>query len=140
MHYLLDWKKTLSGLHKILKDNSLFLFSITHPFFSGVERYEDEKMKSRILGFRDCKDTSTWEIYGDYFTPKSFAVNLNNALTATNCHRPLSLLIKDIISSGFELVDIVEPKAVDKSKKDYKKFWEIHQKIPEFMIMELRKK
>jgi SAM-dependent methyltransferase len=140
MHYLLDWKKTLSALHKVLMEDSRFVFSITHPFFSAVERKEDGKIKSRILGFKDFKETNTLEIYGDYFTPMAFDVNLNNALTATNCHRPLSLLIKDIISSGFELVDIVEPRALDESKEEYKKFWEVHQKIPELMIMDLRKK
>ncbi len=60
-------------------------------------------------------------------------------MTVTNCHRPLSLLMKDIVLSGFELLDIVEPVALDESKKENKKFWEIHQKIPEFMIFELEK-
>ncbi len=48
MHYLLDWTKALSSLRKVLRKNGIFLFSINHPFFSAVERYEDEKVKSRI--------------------------------------------------------------------------------------------
>lgn len=140
MHYLLDWTKVLTSLHKILKKNGIFLFSITHPFFSAVERREDDKVKSRILGFKDFKDTDRCEIYGDYFDSRSFDVRLNNVLTVANCHRPLSLLIRDIVNSGFEVLDIVEPKALEESKKENKTFWEIHQRIPEFMIFEAKKK
>jgi len=57
-----------------------------------------------------------------------------------NHHRPLSIIVKEITSANFELIDIVEPKALDESKSDNPKFWEIHQKIPEFMILELEKK
>lgn len=139
MHYVLDWTKTLLTLHKILKPSGVFLFSITHPFFSAVERHEDEKEKVRILGFKDYKTTENVEIYGNYFDPKAFEVKINNALTVSNCHRPLSALIKDITKSGFEVLDIVEPKAVSESKEEHKKFWEIHQRIPEFIVFEIKR-
>jgi len=78
-------------------------------------------------------------MYGDYLNPKKLEIYIGKDLVVTNYHRPLSTIIKEIASTGFELVDIVEPKALDKSKADNPKFWEIHQKIPEFMIFELRK-
>lgn len=140
MHYLLDWTKTLSLLYKVLKKDGVYLFSITHPFFSAVDRYEDEKVKSRILGYKDFKSSNSYEIYGNYFEAKAFDVRVNNALTVSNCHRPLASLIRDIVRSGFELLDIIEPKALGKFEKEYKKFWEIHQRIPEFMVLEIKKK
>lgn len=140
MHYLLDWKRTLSSLHSILKKGGVFLFSITHPLFSAVDRTEDEKVKLRILGYRDIVETGAWEIYGNYFETKTLDINLNYTFTAANCHRPLSLLVKDIIGSGFEILDIAEPRALDESKEEFKKFWEIHQRIPEFMIFEIKKR
>lgn len=139
MHYVLDWKQTLSALHKILKPNSIFLFSITHPFFSAVERQEDEDVKVRLLGYKDYKTTNNIEIYGNYFENKAIEVKINNALTVSNCHRPLSALIKDIVDSDFSLLDIVEPKALDEARQKHKKFWEIHQRVPEFMVFEIRK-
>lgn len=140
MHYLDDWTKVLTSLHKVLKKGGIYLFSTNHPFFSATEKSEDEKVKTRLLGYRDVKNTDELRIYGNYFEPNKYELLLNNTLTATNYHRPFSLIIKDIVGSGFELLDIVEPKALFESKEQYKKFWEIHQKLPEFIVYELRSK
>jgi len=51
----------------------------------------------------------------------------------------LSLAIKDILSSGFKIIDFIEPKPINTAKNKDKRFWDIHQKIPLFMIFELKK-
>jgi len=140
MHYLKDWAETLKRVHKALKQNGTFLFSMTHPFFSSTMLKDDAKQKSRVLGYKDIKNTNDYEVYGDYLNPSMREVFINKDLKVTNYHRPLSTIIKEITSSGFELVDIVEPKALIPSKESFPKFWEIHQKIPEFIIFELKKK
>jgi hypothetical protein len=48
-------------------------------------------------------------------------------------------IIRDILVTGFTVVDFLEPKAVPETKNEDKIFWEIHQKIPLFMIFELKK-
>lgn len=55
-------------------------------------------------------------------------------------HKSLSSIIKDIIKSKFEIIDFIEPKSIDAAKEEEVVFWEIHQKIPLFMIFELRKR
>lgn len=140
MHYLENWVKALRGINNVLKQAGIFVFSITHPFFSATKRKDGEKEKLRILGYKDIKLANTWEIYGNYFGSYSIQYSaLAEDMVVTNYHRPLSAIIKDITKTGFEILDIVEPKALDESKKRYKKFWEIHRRIPEFMILELRK-
>jgi len=55
-------------------------------------------------------------------------------------HRPLSSTVRDILKSGFEIIDFIEPKAINSVKNKDKMFWDIRRKIPLFMIFELRKK
>lgn len=140
MHYLENWTKALKLINRILIKSGVFLFSITHPFFSATQRQEDEKVKTRILGYKDVKNTNICETYGDYLNYKKLEIYIGKDLVVTNYHRSLSIITKEIVSSGFELIDLVEPKALNESKKDNLKFWEIHQKIPEFIIFELKKK
>jgi SAM-dependent methyltransferase len=140
MHYLESWTKALQSVNKVLKKNGIFLFSITHPFFSATHKTEDKKMKSRIFGFKDTKNSEICEIYGDYLSSRKLEIFIGRDLVVTNHHRPLSVIIKEIVNSGFEILDFIEPKAKDESKELNKNFWEIHQKIPEFMIFELSKK
>jgi len=140
MHYLKDWIETLKRVHNTLKEGGTFLFSMTHPFFSATMLKDDAEQKSRILGYKDIKNTNDCETYGDYLNPSMREVTINKDLKVTNYHHPLSTIIKEITSSGFELLDIVEPKALIPSKESFPKFWEIHQKIPEFIVFELKKK
>ena len=140
MHYLKDWVETLKRVHTVLRQNCIFLFSMTHPFFSSTMLKDNEIEKSRVLGYKDIKNTNNCETYGDYLNPSMREVTINKDLKVTNYHRPLSTIIKEIVSSGFELLDIVEPKALTPSKEGFPKFWEIHQKIPEFIVFELRNK
>lgn len=139
MHYLENWTKALRGIYKILKKNSLFLFSITSPFFSAMEKVDNENIKSRLVGYKDYKGSENYEVFGDYLGLYKRQVNVAPGMIISNYHRPLSVIIKEIRSTGFELLDIIEPKALPESKKQDHKFWAIHQKITEFMIFELRK-
>lgn len=140
MHYLKEWTRTLQEIYKILIENGVFLFSITNPFFSAMEKIDNEKLKSRLVGYKDYKNTNKYQVFGNYLDLYKRKVYVAPSLTVANYHRPLSVIIKEIRSAGFELLDIMEPKAQIESKTQNPKFWEIHQKITEFMIFELRKK
>lgn len=140
MHYLKDWKKALKCVHAVLKDNGRFLFSMTHPMFSAMQRLDSGERKSRLMGYKEMKNTDSLEIYGDYLSEYKKEITIDRGLKVSNYHRPLSIIMKDIVDSGFDLIDIVEPKALLLAKKDFRKFWEIHQKIPQFILFELRKK
>jgi len=48
-------------------------------------------------------------------------------------------MIKEILNSGFKIVDFIEPKPINSAKNKDRRFWEIHRKIPLFIIFELRK-
>lgn len=140
MHYLEGWLPTLKSVNKVLRQDGIFIFSMTHPFFSAIQKKEDERIKSRIFGYKDFKNTADIEIYGDYLNSYRLDAFVSKELTVSNYHRPFSIIIKEFIESGFELIDLVEPKAQDESKDKYYKFWAIHQKIPEFIVFKLKKR
>jgi len=140
MHYLESWLKALKSINNVLKKNGNFVFSITHPFFSATQKKEDKQIKTRILGYKDTKNTSEVEIFGNYLDSYKLDAYVSKELTVTNYHWPLSVIFKEIINSGFEILDILEPKAQSQSKERYAKFWKIHQKIPEFMVFKIRKR
>ncbi len=55
-------------------------------------------------------------------------------------HRSMQEILKDIIDSDFDLIDFIEPKPTDTCREADPVFWEIHQKIPLFMVFDLLKK
>ena len=54
-------------------------------------------------------------------------------------HRSMEAVMKDITQSGFQIVDFLEPKPIEEVKKIDPEFYEIHQRLPLFMIFELEK-
>lgn len=140
MHYLNDWVSALLSVSRVLKENGIFLFSMTHPFFSAMAKTDTPETKSRIHGYSEDKKSNTLTLYGDYLENHEVTVSVTKDLTVTNYHRSLATVFRDMKTTGFELLDMVEPKALDESKQDNPHFWEIHQKVPEFLILKTQKK
>lgn len=140
MHYLPSWKKALKSISRVLKQDGIYLFSTSHPIYRSAQVIEDNQQDIKILGFKKYTGTNNVDIYGDYLNAKKIQDLWFGELKVTFHTRPLSSIFKDILNSDFELIDFLEPKASDKAKYKYPKFWKIHQKIPLFMIFELRKR
>jgi len=140
MHYVDSWSNTLESISRILKKGGNFLFSTHHPVWWGAERNRTEKERTSILGYKKIKETKSCEIFGDYLNTRKIDDVWFGDFKVSYVHRPMQDILKDILKSNFELVDYLEPKAVDKCKNIDLVFWEIHQKIPIFIIFELKKK
>ena len=89
----------------------------------GYEKYE----------FGDSK------VFGDYLNTRKIDDIWFNEFKVSYYHRPLSEIIGDIIKSGFVISDFVEPKPLKSVIKEKPNFYNIHSKIPLFMIFELKK-
>ena len=140
MHYVDSWDKTLNSISKILKTDGRFLFSTHHPVWWSAERKRTDAERTSILGYKKNKETKTCEIFGDYLNTRKIDDIWFGDFKVSYVSRSMQEIMKDILKSNFELVDYLEPKAVDKCKDIDPVFWEIHQKIPIFMIFELKKK
>ena len=146
LHYLKDWTKTLKNIYKVLKKDGVFLFSTHHPVEWGAEKGRAGKTKKIskderwvLMGYVKYSDKEKYKVYGDYLNPRKVKDIWFDEFEISYYHQPLSLIIKKILDSGFKIVDFIEPKPINSAKNKDRRFWEIHQKIPLFMIFELKK-
>ena len=146
LHYLKDWTKVLEKIHKILKKDGTFLFSTHHPMIWGAEKersgIEEKRSKDKrwtLMGYVKYGDGKKYKVYGDYFKTRKITDTWFDEFEISYYHKALSLIIKEILNSGFKIIDFIEPKPIDAAKKKDRRFWEIRRKIPLFMIFELKK-
>ncbi|TRZ79829.1 SAM-dependent methyltransferase [bacterium] len=145
-HYLRDWTKALKGIYKVLKNDGILLFSTHHPIKWGAEKDRIGKTEKRskdkrwvLMGYVKYNDKKRYKIYGDYLNPRKVKDIWFDEFEISYYHKPLSLIIKKILDSGFKIVDFIEPKPINSLKNKDRRFWEIYRKIPLFMIFELKK-
>lgn len=141
INYLKKWTKSLREVHRVLKHKGIFLFSAHHPVKWGANFIRGKRKNIFTMGYVKHKNNSDkYEIFGDYLNARKIDDIWFEEFPVTYYHRPLSATIRDILDSGFEIVDFLEPKAINSAKYKKFNFWQIHQKIPLFMIFELKKK
>lgn len=51
LHYMADWIKPLKEIHRVLKNNGIFLFSTHHPIKWGAEKSTDAGQKTFLMGY-----------------------------------------------------------------------------------------
>jgi hypothetical protein len=115
------------------------LFSTHHPVRWAAEKITETDQETFLLGYSKNKKDETCRIHGDYLNTRKIKDVWFDDFEVSYYHKSMSSIITEILKSKFEIVDFIEPKAIDAAKKDENVFWEIHQKIPLFMIFELRK-
>ena len=139
MHYLDDWTKSLNEIYRILKKGGTFIISTHHPVTHNSEILRDNDNSSYLLGYsKRFKDRSIRQ-YGDYYSidkkekiwPGNFKISFYN--------KPVSLMINKIISAGFTIESVSEPKPVVDALKINPEFYNIYTKLPLFFLIKARK-
>ena len=138
MHYVKDWTKTLRGVHKILKTKGVFLFSTHHPIKWGSEVKRLKEKETILMGYEKYK-TGKSKVFGDYLKTRKINDVWFDEFKVSYYHRPLSAIINDIKKNGFVISDFIEPKPLKSVARKKPNFYDIHAKIPLFMIFELKK-
>lgn len=139
MHYVENWIIPLTEIRRVLKNKGFFLFSTHHPVRWAAEKITETDQETFLLGYSKNKKDQTCRMYGDYLNTRKIKDVWFDDFEVSYYHKSMSSIITEILKSKFEIVDFIEPKAIDAAKKDENVFWAIHQKIPLFMIFELRK-
>lgn len=139
LHYVESWTKTLKSIYKILKPGGVFLFSTHHPVNWGADIKRGDEKNTFLMGYTKYNHKDEYEIFGDYLNTRKINDVWYGDFEVSFYHKPFSSIIREILDSGFKIVDFTEPKAVARAKKEKYSFWKVHQKIPLFMIFELRK-
>lgn len=140
MHYVESLKPTLEHVYRTLKKGGTFLFSTHHPATFGAGRSRNEHERHSLLGYKKYYDTGGCEVFGDYLNTRRINDTWFGDFQVSYMHRSMADILKDILASRLEIIDFLEPKPADAAKDVNLAFWEIHQKIPAFMIFELRKR
>lgn len=138
LHYSDHWLGILSEVHRLLRVGGRMLFSTHHPVKWGSLVVRGGERDTFTMGYDRPKEGPP-TVYGDYMGTRRIADQWFGSMDVEYFHRPLSAIMRDIISSGLTLVDFVEPLPIDEAKTENPGFWEIHSRIPLFMIFELRK-
>ena len=139
MHYLRNWSKTLGGIYDVLKSGGTFLFSTHHPVRWGADINRSKRKDTFIIGYEKYGSGES-KVYGDYFTTRKIDDIWFDDFRVSYYHRSLSEIFRDITKSGFFIADFIEPKPQKSVLNINPEFYEIHSKIPLFIIFELTKK
>lgn len=138
LHYVESWGRTLSEIRRVLAPGGTLLASTHHPVKWGSQVTRGKESDSFLMGY-DRLVSGVPSVYGDYQTTRKVQDTWFGTLKVTYFHRPFSAIMRDILDSGMALMDIIEPMPIEEAAAENPSFWEIHRKIPLFMIIELRK-
>jgi trans-aconitate methyltransferase len=140
-HYIEDWNKLFTNIYQLLNNGGKVVFSTHHPIKWGSEVTKSKESNQFLLGYTKNKDANkTYKVYGDYLNQYKINEKLFQQLEITHYNRPLSEMFRIFQATGFEVLQFLEPKAVEESKAIIPDFYEVHTKIPLFVVWELRKK
>jgi ubiquinone/menaquinone biosynthesis C-methylase UbiE len=124
--YFEDIDKAFKEIHRVLKKNGIFVFSITNPL---LEISKHIKGKSQI--FRK---------FGNYFKEGRTYVHWPTFMAnVLYYHRTLQSLVRAIVKNKFVIEDIMEAKPVKEGKKINPSFYSSYSKIPYFIVFKVRK-
>ncbi len=140
-HYSDNILRVLQEVKRVLKDGGECLFSMQHPVKWGALAERSKSHNSFTLGYKKHKLVeNSYEIYGDYLTQRFVNDTLFGTIHIKHYHRPISAIIQDILVADLELVQFLEPQPTKECKKLYPDFYDVHSKIPLFMIFKVKKR
>lgn len=139
MHYVKDWTKILKKIRGFLKKDGRFLFSTHHPALWGAAVKRKNGNTEKILGYKKTAKPYKIEIFGDYLDVRKIKDVWFGNMQVAYFNKPISRMFAEIKKSGFELLDLIEPKTIGKCKRVDPQYYALHQKVPLFIIFELKK-
>ncbi|MFZ2095658.1 MAG: methyltransferase domain-containing protein [Anaerolineales bacterium] len=116
MDYVKDWVPTFREFHRGLKEGSILVFSIEHPY----AKYDDHRETSNYFNVERVE--YTWRGFGKPVRMPSY-------------RRPLSEVINTLIETGFTLDRILEPQPIEEFKQADPEEYEQLMRSPGFMCV-----
>jgi SAM-dependent methyltransferase len=138
LHHSDDWKGILTEMRRLLRPGGRMLISTHHPVKWGSEVTRGVDQDSFVMGYVRPKSGEPI-VQGDYLGTRRIKDTWFGDMDVEYYHRPMSAIVRDIVSSGLVIRDLVEPSPIKEAENEQPGFWAIHSKIPLFMIFELQK-
>lgn len=136
MHYIPEWQETFSRVWQSLRPGGTFVMSLNHPVKFGAEIVRGAEY-SAMLGYE--KGKSGVKVYGDYINKRKIKDTWLGGLEVEFYHQSIEDILKEVLRSQFKLVSLSEPKPIERAQKEDAEFYEIHSKIPQFLVITLQK-
>lgn len=115
-----EWKESLKRIFELLKSDGYFMLMLTHPCFWPL--------------YWKYSDKSWFDYNREIYIQHEFSTSLSESLgVSTHIHRPLSLYIKTIIETGFDIISIEEPQPIENTPLEY------HYDYPRFLFIKCKK-
>jgi SAM-dependent methyltransferase len=140
LHYSEFPEKVLVQLYRVLKPGAVMQLSVGHPIKWAAEDKRDtndENKKAFLMGYDTYQNPT--HVYGDYLNVTKVTQKPQNYPEITYWNRPISDYLRLFREANLSLVNFVEPKPIPETETIDKEYWDIHSKIPQFMIFILRK-
>jgi SAM-dependent methyltransferase len=139
LHYKESWTKVLAEVHRVLKPGGEFVFSTHHPIRWSLEKVKTEEGYDKVLGFRHNTKDRSLQTLGFYNTPKKVTTEFVKDLEVTFFHRPLQLMLGDLLNCPLVLNKVLEPKPIKEAKTLEPEFYRTNMHLPLFIIFKLVK-
>jgi SAM-dependent methyltransferase len=140
IHYSDNQKKVFQEIFRVLKPGGECVFSMQHPVKWGSETTRTKESNQFILGYKKSKSIlGEYKVFGDYLTERKVKDTLFGTIEVEYFHRPISAIMMDVISAGFEIIEVAEPKPTQNNTQIPKDFVEVYSKIPLFILFKIRK-
>jgi SAM-dependent methyltransferase len=101
-----DWELVFGEFFRVLRPSGILVFSVGHPF-DDFYRHEESANYFEVVAIEE-----TWEGFGFQITVPFY-------------RRPLSAMVNPLVSAGFIIETILEPRPLEEFKKrdpgDYEK-------------------
>lgn len=136
MHYIPDWEETLSRAWQSLRKGGVFVMSLNHPVKFGAEITRGANY-SAYLGYEKGKEGV--KVYGDYLNKRKIQDVWLGGLEVEFYHQSVESILKEVLKSQFKLLEVREPKPIERAQKEDPEFYEIHSKIPQFLMIKMQK-
>lgn len=140
MDYIEDLKPVFKEINRVLKKGGIFIFSDESPISVSKEVYENKKYK--IVGVGKLIDKESGEIitFGRAWTERLKEWEMQPGMKMKTYTKTFRTQLRDLVTSGFELIDFIDCKPTKGFKKHDPKAYELYCKYPLMSIFVSRKK
>jgi ubiquinone/menaquinone biosynthesis C-methylase UbiE len=140
LHYIEDWNQVFWEVWRVLKPDSYFLFSFQHPFrFAMIETRSDENGYEKSVSIIKDRNTNSFKIVGDYLNSRKIESADWKTMTVTTYNKSLGEIFDTTLAAGFIIDQVIEPRPLEQMQEIDLQTYERLNKIPEFMIMRIKK-
>ena len=125
---LSDHSAALKSMHRVLVEGGDLVFSISHPGFTTPEH-----------GWvrNEHGDRLYWKV-DEYFSEGAYEMLPGIADGMLLFHRTLSSYLRMLLTTGFSLLDVIEPAPTEEMLRKYPEFGH-HMRMSHFIVFKARK-